>query len=334
LVTPQDGIDRDGTAEIEFFKRTTPIPTEETERLAALVLFELVPALSLARYREITAALRQLQDIGMKRREWEIQPEGVRRVQSAAYANGADCVALSSMGPTLAIFSRRPLDLYERLSVLGAHGLIVSSLRRRGIRVYRPASADAWLQDEFFPARLSLCAPPRASLVIVGYSGSGKTSVAQELSSATGVPVVEVGSVVRSSAGGNDASQSALLHADDVFRNGDVTRFVRRALGNDRQLPVLIVGIRRREELEYVRSRLGRCTVVALTASEDTRRARQALRSGRRLDGGRKEWRERDAVETRWGLTEVIRTADYVVDAEGSLSEVVGVVMHAWSRAS
>ena len=58
------------------------------------------------------------------------------------------------------------------------------------------------------------------SVVLVGHSGAGKSTLARVLASQTGLPLIEMGHVVRAEAAAKRAS-SPLAHADQVFRTGD-----------------------------------------------------------------------------------------------------------------
>jgi beta-ribofuranosylaminobenzene 5'-phosphate synthase len=107
-----------GRDEHKLFSESLPLDRREVERLAAIVLFELVPAVSTQDYGPFVTAVHKLQAVGFKRREWEWQDERVRLVRDAAYRAGAECVALSSVGPTLAIWSRRNQTIERALQAL------------------------------------------------------------------------------------------------------------------------------------------------------------------------------------------------------------------------
>lgn len=106
LVRVRDAERYYGRREELFFERMLPLSRRESEQVAGVVLFELIPAVANREYEGFTAAVCQFQDIGFKAKEWGVQDERVREVRKVAEAAGADCVALSSMGPTVVVFGR------------------------------------------------------------------------------------------------------------------------------------------------------------------------------------------------------------------------------------
>lgn len=108
-----------GHEEALFFGRTLPLSRRESERVAGIVLFDLLPAVVAGAYEPFTAAVRELQDVAFKTREWSAQDTRVRRVRRVAEAAGADCVALSSLGPTLVVFGRDVKAIREALQETG-----------------------------------------------------------------------------------------------------------------------------------------------------------------------------------------------------------------------
>jgi beta-RFAP synthase len=124
-----------GSPEDTFFSTTLPLPDEEARLVAGVVLYELVPALARKDAAGFVAGLVQLQDLGFKRVEWEAQPDSVLELRRFAVDHGATAAVLSSVGPTLAIFSDDPARLAQLIrSRCRAHA-VLSSFTGCGIRV-------------------------------------------------------------------------------------------------------------------------------------------------------------------------------------------------------
>jgi cytidylate kinase len=174
---------------------------------------------------------------------------------------------------------------------------------------------------------------PIISMILVGYSGSGKSSVASMLARATDLLVLEMGDVVREEAAIVSPSVSAIQYANCIFSTKSPTYFALQLAKKivDVRRPLIIVGPRRPEELEMLRASTEPSVCIALTADEVTRRGRQR----ERLDGDfdpelLKHWAYRDEVERAWGLDLTLRSADFSVDAVGPLRNVVAAVRDIW----
>ena len=92
-----------GSRERQIFKSAYPIGRDEIDRLAALVLFEIIPAVTAGDKEWFMEGLKKFQYIGFKMYEWRRQDARVHSIRDAAYKSGARCVALSSMGPAVLI---------------------------------------------------------------------------------------------------------------------------------------------------------------------------------------------------------------------------------------
>lgn len=104
-----------GNIEATIFKRHLPISENESQEIAAEVLFSALPALAGHDWLEFGKALQRLQYKGFKRIEWRIQSRQTRDLASIGLECGAVCAALSSMGPTIAFFAENIPHLRSRL---------------------------------------------------------------------------------------------------------------------------------------------------------------------------------------------------------------------------
>lgn len=124
-----------GASEAQFFRDQLPLSQDEVRSVAAIGLYELLPALTRRDGDGVIEALSSMQDVGFKRVEWSAQPESVFKLRNFALAQGATAVVLSSMGPTLAIFSDAPIALCRRIRVECQADAIVSAVQDGGLGV-------------------------------------------------------------------------------------------------------------------------------------------------------------------------------------------------------
>ncbi|KPM56584.1 hypothetical protein CcI49_00590 [Frankia sp. CcI49] len=124
-----------GPAEHAFFRERLPLPEAEVREVAAVALYELVPALTRQDARAFADGLTHLQGVGFKQAEWELQPDPVLALRAAATSHGATAVALSSLGPTLVVFADDPHRLADSLRTLDNVEASVSSFAAHGARV-------------------------------------------------------------------------------------------------------------------------------------------------------------------------------------------------------
>jgi len=165
-------------------------------------------------------------------------------------------------------------------------------------------------------------------LAFTGMPCSGKTE-AVEVAKEMGISVIRMGDMVWEEVKnrglpldnknvGNVADQMRNEHGKDIW--------ARRALAKIRILDetdvIVIDGIRNIEEIDTFKKEVGKdFIVIAITASDETRR-RRVLNRGRQDDSTNiKDLEERDKRELRWGLGTVIAAADIVISNKGSIDE-------------
>jgi beta-ribofuranosylaminobenzene 5'-phosphate synthase len=136
LAIPKDGGHLHGQQEVDLFRANTPLPQAEVADLAALVLYSLVPALANQDASSVFRALELMQRLGMKSREWNAQPARVHSLRRAFLEAGASCVALSSMGPALAVFASDPAAVGARVGWLRDCQVLMTSVRNKGVVVW------------------------------------------------------------------------------------------------------------------------------------------------------------------------------------------------------
>lgn len=168
-----------------------------------------------------------------------------------------------------------------------------------------------------------------AVIGIVGLTGSGKTEVAK-VASKFDIPCVRMGDVVwaevkRRGLKLNEATVGAVANE---FRRQDgpaaiAIRCIPLIEGRSKgKRAVVVDGIRSSAEVEEFRGAFGtRFHLLAVSASEQKRYSRIAARE--RADDIRslEAFREKDARELSWGLSEALASPDFTLVNEGALSE-------------
>ena len=159
-------------------------------------------------------------------------------------------------------------------------------------------------------------------LCVAGMPGCGKEEFLR-VAAEHGFTIVRMGDVVR-----EEAAKRGIGTSDDAIGGFAHTERERSGFGiwAERTLPritgerVVIDGLRGSMELDVFRKHLGESIqVVAIHAAPKVRFER--LRARNRSDAPTtwEEFRVRDIRELRWGLGDVIATADYMIVNEGEL---------------
>lgn len=90
-----------GSSEAELFRRFTPVPAEQVERLSRLILFRLLPAALEDDIGMLGEALDAVQTLGFKKLEVAYQGEPVTTLMKEGKRLGAAGAGMSSFGPSV-----------------------------------------------------------------------------------------------------------------------------------------------------------------------------------------------------------------------------------------
>lgn len=88
-----------GTREAAIFQEHCPLPTTEVEKVTRVILMQTLPSILEEDIESFGQSLTQLQKIGFKRVENELQVEVIRKLQDFYLEKGAFGAGLSSFGP-------------------------------------------------------------------------------------------------------------------------------------------------------------------------------------------------------------------------------------------
>jgi len=125
LMILPNGANIHGQAELDFFRRTLPIPAEESQRTAHMVLMGLAPAIAEQDYGAFCNALNAITfQSYFKGKQIELQNDNLNYVVSHARDNGIDAIGMSSMGPVCFSTTRSPNEATAWLDGLIATGIV------------------------------------------------------------------------------------------------------------------------------------------------------------------------------------------------------------------
>lgn len=166
---------------------------------------------------------------------------------------------------------------------------------------------------------------------IVAFTGmpcSGKTE-AVEIAKAMGIPVIRMGDVVWGEVKnrglelndenvGTVANMMREKHGKNIWARRTVDKIKSLNIANN----IVVDGIRNVEEVNLFKKELSNnFVIIAITASDEVRKKR-SLSRGRKDDSNDiRDIEERDKRELRWGIGNVITSADIVISNEGSIDE-------------
>jgi dephospho-CoA kinase len=169
-------------------------------------------------------------------------------------------------------------------------------------------------------------------LVLTGMPGSGK-SEAVKVAEEMGIPVQRMGDMVREMvrAKGFELNRANLASVGNSERRRlGAEIWAKRTVRVISRSPIVVIdGARSLAEVEYFRKELGSSLLVlAVHSSPWTRWQRISKRC--REDDPRtfRELKERDSQELKWGLGDIIATADIMLLNEGSKGHLRGQMRH------
>jgi len=131
LIRPE-GEGLSGKAEDAFFRQWCPIPEAEFKKTSKLIQEHIWPSLQQANYSQFCEGINLLQETFWKAKEISTHGTLIPEIMSFLKSNCADGLGMSSFGPLLYCFTRRPEDVLGAISEEGTQMKIISVLRTQG----------------------------------------------------------------------------------------------------------------------------------------------------------------------------------------------------------
>jgi beta-ribofuranosylaminobenzene 5'-phosphate synthase len=98
-----------GKKEVNIFQKYCPIPLSEVQKLSHLILMKMMPAVLEKDIDSFGDALNQIQSVGFKKREMDLQNKLIGDILDSMRDAGASGAGMSSFGPTLfAVTKNKP----------------------------------------------------------------------------------------------------------------------------------------------------------------------------------------------------------------------------------
>jgi beta-ribofuranosylaminobenzene 5'-phosphate synthase len=98
-----------GSDEVSVFNNECPIPLSEVQELSHIILMQLLPSVAEPDFGLFRDSIKQIQEIGFKKRELQRQPDSlymIEELQNRGYAAG-----MSSLGPAVFAISPDPISV-------------------------------------------------------------------------------------------------------------------------------------------------------------------------------------------------------------------------------
>lgn len=171
-------------------------------------------------------------------------------------------------------------------------------------------------------------------IIIMGETGSGKSTIGKMLASRTGFELYEIGHEVKkvylervkiefdSSLSGCDkdylTTNQRLKYTDDLVRKYGNAYYVKRILEKHSNENIIVVGVRSMAEINAVKNKIQFPFFVALTCAEEEILRRFINRESEFMsqDEAKKIFKERKIREEKWGMEDVLSQANLILQTD------------------
>lgn len=166
-------------------------------------------------------------------------------------------------------------------------------------------------------------------ICITGLPGAGKSSVGKLLST-MGFRTYELGDVVRGLMKKEgirltpESDKEFTVYLKKKYGKAVVVRRLLEKVKLNKVGKVAIVGVKNKPELDYIKSK-SRSPVVTIAVVAPVRLRFQRTRMRGRADAPRtlaEFIKNRDRKEARWGETDTIKNADYIISDTGTMADL------------
>lgn len=150
------------------------------------------------------------------------------------------------------------------------------------------------------------------NVILVGYAGSGKSTIAKELEK-NGFRIVEISDFVKKYYDMDGANDKTLLeYAHRMYLEGKFLKFVKEATRNlECEHGMVFVGPRRKAEITYIKEHFKIDLTIGVLCDDKIRYMRRKSQSKKNLNIN---FERRDKVERSWGMDEIFECCDYLLD--------------------
>lgn len=169
-------------------------------------------------------------------------------------------------------------------------------------------------------------------IIIMGETGSGKSTVGKELTLRTGFELYEIGHEVKrvylerisidSNLSGNEkdylTTSQRLKYTDDIVKKYGNDYYVRRILERRKNEDIIIIGPRSTAEINAIKNKIRFPFFVGLTCAEEEILRRFIKRETEFMspDEARKVFKERKLRETKWGTEDVLNQSNLILPTD------------------
>lgn len=171
-------------------------------------------------------------------------------------------------------------------------------------------------------------------IIIMGETGSGKSTLGKMLASRTGFELYEIGHEVKkvflervkfefdSSLPGCDkdylTTNQRLKYTDDIVKKYGNDYYVRRILEKHSNENIIVVGVRSMAEINAVKNKIRFPFFVGLTCAEEEILRRFINRESEFMspDEAQKVFNERKMREEKWGMEDVLSQANLILQTD------------------
>ena len=133
LCVPSALASKTSDEELAFFERTAPLPVLASQEAAYVALFQIYASAAEGDYHRFCAGIERMQETAWKRAEIAEHGDGLVALSSTLRRAGADCVAMSSLGPALVCLAAPArTSVVQRAATDAGCTAIVTSFARSG----------------------------------------------------------------------------------------------------------------------------------------------------------------------------------------------------------
>ena len=126
--------------EVDIFNKECPIPIEEVQAVSHIILMKMLPSLVEEDIVNFGKSINDLQNVGFKKREVELQHPIIKVIMEQMAENGAYCAGMSSFGPVIYCLADNPKSIKEDIQGIMDESLggktLITKARNEGAKIF------------------------------------------------------------------------------------------------------------------------------------------------------------------------------------------------------